>query len=836
MQRPHCHCCGCGGPQHSLAPPPVQYCQYGHPTWPGYTPMYSLVPTHMVPPPPCYPVVSPPGYPVVSPPGPPLTGGPMVPPPGTHVVPPPPGFPGPPHVVADPTVLSNAFSNVPCNVPLPCNQAVFPPVGAPLVGAPPVGTPPVGAPPVGAPPVQSGPPPQPVPLGSSINFYVPGQNLQPGATVSETFQFQGSSGDSAPRGGAFITTVELSVDDSVVSTPVSGPEVTEISVPARKRRWSGSSQVLTVDGGPRSTSGIVVTLGGVATDSAAPGVGGSVSPPKKALKGEKHEESESAGRVVCCSLSRCTARVVRNKFPRHIRRRHLPWFAAPETACWLCARQFAYAADLRLHWAEAHKELSMADCNWTPNRWSFYFHGMNQLFCLLAREHGLVGNVAGLFQHLQNLDFADRENHISRPTTVISSGTEGLWETWAGDLGFAVVERCTIDPLNAPQGMLHWRSLYRAMLGLSDQVIQTAHLLLKSPPPALSGPPSVVTAAPPADVCESAQEPVQGEQPMATASGDSPVPTAAQVVAGVGKPGGESVAQPPPPRVPTQTPRSIPKVPPLKKQGKLNGKDFTLVPNSMLGYIVDFCQDLSFPRDSGLTDSHFHMDEAVNKFSPIKGVKKCLLSELDGRNLTAGAQVLGESFIRMQGAVTCFMLSRYPVPKVQLDYGEMTSFAGLFLCFGAHPGHVKMMKESRWDEVVTDVLQHSFLKGVVAIGEVGLDFCVDRFQVQHEAQEKFLELFLKRVRGESRLKDLPLVLHVREANPRSIRAAQRAIKILQKVGYPEQHRVYLHCFVGGFRRPTSGYLPSRGQCLVWVLSWCLGTEMYTLRLRASMRI
>ena len=51
---------------------------------------------------------------------------------------------------------------------------------------------------------------------------------------------------------------------------------------------------------------------------------------------------------------------------------------------------------------------------------------------------------------------------------------------------------------------------------------------------------------------------------------------------------------------------------------------------------------------------------------------------------------------------------------------------------------------------------------VVAIGEVGLDYPGARTPVLRANQELFLKEFLTAVRSDEDLKDLPLVLHVKD--------------------------------------------------------------------------
>ena len=127
----------------------------------------------------------------------------------------------------------------------------------------------------------------------------------------------------------------------------------------------------------------------------------------------------------------------------------------------------------------------------------------------------------------------------------------------------------------------------------------------------------------------------------------------------------------------------------------------------------------------------------------------------------------------------------------------MSSYPGLGLCYGAHPGHASHLSGTAWSDVVKQVEASCSKKGVVAVGEVGLDYAVSDTPAGRDKQARLLEAVLGRVRSNEKIRDLPLVQHVREAKVTSMDAAKRCIAILKKVGYPSDHRVYCHCFVGG---------------------------------------
>ena len=96
---------------------------------------------------------------------------------------------------------------------------------------------------------------------------------------------------------------------------------------------------------------------------------------------------------------------------------------------------------------------------------------------------------------------------------------------------------------------------------------------------------------------------VCAEEPMTSTPVSAPVRSMAHVVASTGAPGGKSKA--PSPAV------------------KLNGRRLVKLPKEMVSEILDQIDDVSCPKDAGLTDAHFHMDEAVAAFNQGKEVQPC---------------------------------------------------------------------------------------------------------------------------------------------------------------------------------------------------------------------
>ena len=95
------------------------------------------------------------------------------------------------------------------------------------------------------------------------------------------------------------------------------------------------------------------------------------------------------------------------------------------------------------------------------------------------------------------------------------------------------------------------------------------------------------------------------------------------------------------------------------------------------------------------------------------------------------------------------------------------------------------------------VVRHLQMPGIVAAGELGIDYHRNRDSVSRTNSREFLLLVLKRIRTHPMLKDHPLVLHVREAELDSDTVAVECINTMRHAGLHADHKVYLHCYVAG---------------------------------------
>ena len=102
----------------------------------------------------------------------------------------------------------------------------------------------------------------------------------------------------------------------------------------------------------------------------------------------------------------------------------------------------------------------------------------------------------------------------------------------------------------------------------------------------------------------------------------------------------------------------------------------------------------------------------------------------------------------------------------------------IYGAFGVHPLEAKNYSE----QAEAEILENLKLPGVVAFGEIGLDYHYEGFNadLQKKVFLRQLEIGLKT--------GLPLVLHMREAE-------DDAFEILQKID-SENIRVHIHCYTG----------------------------------------
>ena len=163
-----------------------------------------------------------------------------------------------------------------------------------------------------------------------------------------------------------------------------------------------------------------------------------------------------------------------------------------------------------------------------------------------------------------------------------------------------------------------------------------------------------------------------------------------------------------------------------------------------------------------------------------------------GASTTPGSLPLGL-------AVTCCVLSG-PKPKVSINHGDIVDDPRAFVTYSVHPKHTMSANTpKKRNDYAAMLIDHSVLKGVVAVGEIGLDYLHAKYNRQQIAQRETLTVVLSEVRKRAELTDLPLVLHVRGKSPVDLSASQDCIRVLKEAGVPSEHPIYRHCFVGGLQ-------------------------------------
>ena len=172
-------------------------------------------------------------------------------------------------------------------------------------------------------------------------------------------------------------------------------------------------------------------------------------------------------------------------------------------------------------------------------------------------------------------------------------------------------------------------------------------------------------------------------------------------------------------------------------------------------------------------DAHFHLDVSMKRRIPRR--------------------LLEEHLSHLDAAIPCFA---YP-----------ESWPGSYTCpilhgtkaytVGFHPTRAHLFNcdtHQKFEELLTD-------PNVKAVGEVGLDYLRGQEEDEEETQKRIWQqhrLFRAAVELALKLK-LPLVLHLRDPDGDPPNAALDALAIMQEMGVPPSHHVYLHCFTYGER-------------------------------------
>ena len=192
-----------------------------------------------------------------------------------------------------------------------------------------------------------------------------------------------------------------------------------------------------------------------------------------------------------------------------------------------------------------------------------------------------------------------------------------------------------------------------------------------------------------------------------------------------------------------------------------------------------------------LTDAHFHFRQ-VTRDLYSRGQGRVDIS-LDMMKAAYDPWVMEPCTIPLGAAVdSCMAGAAGKVPRIWCQDPRLA------MCFSGHPSMASQWRQETRASSIEGLVaaMHKEKDRVVAIWEVGLHYTGAKTPVLKENQEPFLKEFLTAVRSDEDLKDLTLVLHVKDMSSNKQDANARCLSILKEVGYPVSHKIYRHSFLG----------------------------------------
>ena len=217
-----------------------------------------------------------------------------------------------------------------------------------------------------------------------------------------------------------------------------------------------------------------------------------------------------------CLISSCTTTF--SHIERHFLYDHLPWYAAPLTACWLCGEQCTQSAKLDRHWSANHEGVSQS-VNWNKERLEDYLKRVDCLLQFLAsKQQPRARNVHELYDRLQ-------DSEQLKVCMAKVSIPPGVWEAFCSQHSLPVpAEGFKLNPSNSPAVLLYWRSLAALVMPLNrrdrEQVRTIAAAVTTVSGASSSQTASQVTPQPepvPMDTSESTQTDASVPEPSAQA-------------------------------------------------------------------------------------------------------------------------------------------------------------------------------------------------------------------------------------------------------------------------------------------------------------------------------
>ena len=223
-----------------------------------------------------------------------------------------------------------------------------------------------------------------------------------------------------------------------------------------------------------------------------------------------------------------------------------------------------------------------------------------------------------------------------------------------------------------------------------------------------------------------------------------------------------------------------------------------------------------------LTDAHCHLYQLCERSS-----KPYLLSPLKKLADCQGVQTSGpRAFLGY--AVECWLISSKKMVK---PFGTMLAdHPAVRLTVGVHPATIQQVPTETGRQHILSKTLETLRKeeGVVGAGEVGLDYHHGITNEAKKDQQDFLRRFVTQVLKDGKLKNLPLVLHVRGRDNSDRQASADCIRVLRDAGVDLNHKIYRHCFVGTWQEavewlvafPKTVFGLSPNSCSVYAADTC----------------
>ena len=198
-----------------------------------------------------------------------------------------------------------------------------------------------------------------------------------------------------------------------------------------------------------------ISMGGVsATDQGS--VGEPVVEVRTVAIQETHREAEDAKGGIRRWCDMCQKKVGSGKLRRHIYEQHLPWFYAPELACWLCKAAERSSMQLVSHHGGCEEGL------FEGSRLSAWLETMGGILEYLVSVFG-VKSEEGLLEMVVRQGLYAMDGNVN-----LSPTQELLFRLLENARGRKVKGTLSICPPSCPSAVLSWTSLSQLLSRMTD--------------------------------------------------------------------------------------------------------------------------------------------------------------------------------------------------------------------------------------------------------------------------------------------------------------------------------------------------------------------------------